>query len=288
MTRLAPVHLVFINANRWHEDDLVGKIQKANDPDSEQYDPDFPVFEIIECPAEVDGQWLFPERFDETWYRAERAFAGSYGWESQFQQQPVPRKGAMLQVTVGENIHIVDNVDDLAGDNVFEWGVDLASSEKELDKSDPDYTHGTLAALRMNNGGVPSVYIKDVFEIRETALTREDTIKGKVQDSGAKRVYCESVGAYKDAYILLKNMLSGIAVVEKVTVQRDIYARASHLEPIFEAGNVYIQRGEWNKRWLHWMQAFGPGSTAHDDAIASLLARVYKKLTGKGRMTISR
>ena len=244
------------------------------------------MFDIVSFPAEEDGKWLFPERYDEAWYKAERAFAGSYGWAAQFQQEPTARKGNMFQTEVGVNIHIVDDIDDMAGDSViWEWGVDLASTSKERNKADPDFTHGSLSYLN-ENGPLPSLYIKDVFELRQTALERDDEIKRRVERSGASRANIEAVGGYKDAYIYLKNILAGICLVHKVTVQKDLVSRATFLEPVFEAGNVYIQRAAWNKKWLQWFQAFPNGK--HDDAIASLLAAVYKKLSRKGSFQLTR
>jgi len=280
MTRLAPVHAVIIVANRWHQDDLVGRIKKVNDPKDEDYDADFPVFEIITCPAQdKEGNWLFPERLNEAWYKAERSFAGSYGWDSLFQQEPIPRRGNRMRVDM---VHWVKDIDEVAGKNAaWEWGFDLAHSDKETNKSDPDYTHGTLGNIQGRN-----IYIKNVLEIRKSALKRDAIIREAVEASGSKRAIIEVVGAAKDAFVTLKAMLAGICLVHKYTVQRDLVARASFLEPIFEAGNVYVQQAPWNKRWADWMKAFPSG--AHDDAIASLVALTYKKLARKGILSLTR
>lgn len=280
MTRLAPVHAVIIVANRWHQDDLVGRIKRMNDPEGEDYDEDFPVFEIITCPAQnEDGSWLFPERLNDAWYRAERSLVGSYGWDSLFQQDPIPRRGNRMRVDM---VHWVDDIDKVAGkDATWEWGFDLAHSDKETNKSDPDYTHGTLGCVQGRN-----IYIKDVLEIRKSALKRDAIIQEKVEASGSNKAIIEVVGAAKDAFVTLKAMLSGVCLVHKYTVQRDLTARASFLEPIFEAGNVYAQNGKWKKRWENWMKAFPSG--AHDDAIASLVALTYKKLARKGILSLSR
>ncbi len=280
MTRLAPVHAVIIVANRWHEDDLVGRIKRVNNPENDNYDVDFPKFEIITCPAQSeDGEWLFPERLNEAWYRSERALVGSYGWDSLFQQDPIPRRGNRMRVDM---VHWEEDIDNAAGENAtWEWGFDLAHSDKETNKSDPDYTHGSLISVQGRK-----IYIKNVLEIRKSALKRDAIIQEAVEASESNKAIIEVVGAAKDAFVTLKAMLAGICLVHKYTVQRDLTARASFLEPIFEAGNVYVQRAPWNKRWSDWMKAFPSG--AHDDAIASLVAATYKKLARKGILSLTR
>ena len=284
MTRRAPVSAVVIVATRWHEDDLVGRIENITNPQHDNYDEDFPKFDVISFSAENDNReskWLFPERFGEDgkWYKAARALVGSYGWQSQFQQDPKPRRGNMLRADL---VKWVDDIDKEAGPNApWEWGVDLAHSEKELNKDDPDYTHLTHGAVVGRN-----IYIKNVLEMRKTALKRDKVIQEAVEASGATRTIIEVVGAALDAYVTLKAMLAGISTVHKYTVQRDLVSRAQFLDPIFEAGNVYVQRAPWNRRWEEWMKAFPNGG--HDDAVASLVALTYKKLARKGIMGLSR
>jgi hypothetical protein len=97
MTRLAPVSMVFIVANRWNDDDPCGRIIKINDPASDQYDPEFPQFERINFPAQSDdyitaenpGGWLFPERLSAAWYERQRATLGQYGWAALGMQRPI-------------------------------------------------------------------------------------------------------------------------------------------------------------------------------------------------------
>ena len=55
-----------------------------------------------------------------------------------------------------------------------------------------------------------------------------------------------------------------------IKTQGDKVARMSYLEPIFEAGNVHILRGDWNFEWLNELNEFPSGK--HDDQVDNLSA----------------
>jgi len=87
-TRLEPGATVIIVATRWHSDDLIGRVtQRMED------------WEVISLPAialENDaigrepGEPLFPERYDlKRLEQIRRARAGTYLWESMYQQRPM-------------------------------------------------------------------------------------------------------------------------------------------------------------------------------------------------------
>jgi len=261
ITRLAPVHAVFIVATRWHEDDLIGRIKTKNDPNSENYDPDFPVFETIEFPALNEaGDYLFPQRFNEGWYKSMRSALGTYAWNAMAQQNPTPRTGNLLQV---KNVKIVD-----AMPEGLRWrrGWDPASTAKERCKDDPDYTVGTKTAFK---GGV--LYVDDVVRLQAEAPQRDKLIiETAKRDSRSVTVYIEMVAGYKDLFIGMRQILSGYAVVRPFKPgSRDKVSRAAYLEPLFEAGRVVIRRAEWNRKWLSELAAFPAGK--HDDQVDSLV-----------------
>jgi len=261
MTRLAPAHAVVIVANRWHVDDLVGRILDRNDPESNKYDPDFPVFELLKFPAQADnGTWLFPERFNDAWYKAARAFYGSYAWSSMGLQEPSQRMGNRFRV---DQVSIDD---DMPKDLDWHRGWDLSSTKKEREKDDPDYTVGTRAAFKDGH-----IYVDDVvrgqWEAPERMRKELETAKFDGMDV---TVHVESVAGYKDAYTDLRARLEGFAIVRKFLCgASDKGARAAYLEPIFEAGRVHIRRAGWNKAWINEFRAFPSGR--HDDEVDSLV-----------------
>ena len=78
MTRMnAGGGIVTVCATRWHADDIIGRIKEEM-----AKDPDYPRFEFLEFPAHKEGPdgWdtLFPEMYDESWYRTQRTQLGPY------------------------------------------------------------------------------------------------------------------------------------------------------------------------------------------------------------------
>ena len=135
MTRLAPHHFVLVVGTRWHCDDLYGRIFSRNDPQSSDYDKEFPTFDKLILPAiDHNGRVLFPERYGPSWYSGLRASLGAYGWNAVGQQTPVAKGGNFFQA---DKVRIEQ---DLPENLSYRWGWDLASTEKQRLKDDPDYT----------------------------------------------------------------------------------------------------------------------------------------------------
>ena len=281
LTRLSPVHAVVIVANRWHEDDIVGRILRKNDPDHEDYDEDFPPFEYTRFPAQDEnGRWLFQERFGEAWYKTMRAFMGTYAWNAQAQQDPQPRTGNLLQAN---NVQWI-TAEDLPNDLTWRRGWDVASTEKERIKDDPDYTVGTLAAYDFKQR---RLYVRHVVRGQWTAPKRDRIIRQTAIVDGANvQVRVEAVAGYKDTYEHVRDQLRGAAVVRKVVPSTDKVARASVLEPVFESGDVYVVKGPWNRPWQAELMSFP--SSKHKDQVDSLVVAVHDDIQRKGRMSLGR
>ncbi len=277
MTRRAPVHAVVITANRWHENDIVGRIIDKNDPKHPKYDPNFPVFEIIKHPAQnEDGSWLFPERFNDKWYLSMKAAMGSYAWGAMGLQDPKPRRGKLLRADL---VKIVEPAEwarmELVQKAAWMRGWDLASTKKEVATDDPDASVGTKAAYVDG-----CILVDDVVHGHWRGTTRNEIIKATADcDSTATKIFIEVVAGYTDTYDLVKTALGGNYIVRKFVPVTDKVARATYVEPIFEAENVYIKRAEWNDAWIDEFSRFPEGS--HDDRVDSLITALYAAIAKK-------
>lgn len=253
MTRLAPAHAVIIVATRWHEDDLIGRIEREM-----VREPMFPRFKCINFPAwdEKTG-WLFPERFPAKWYESRRATVGQYAWESLYQGNPQPRTGRMLR---SDLVKIIKPDEVPAGlRRARAW--DLASTEKERVKDDPDYTVGALTAWQNEK-----LYIIDLKRGQWSATMRDDIIvRTALEDGPAVNVWVETVAGYKDTFTRMRDLLRGKAIVKNSIPKGDKVTRAAVLEPTYEAGHVHIVEAPWNKDFLAEVGAFPKGK--HDDAV---------------------
>lgn len=302
LTRRAPVSITIVLATQWHNDDVIGRIKKLVDPDSEEYNPEFPQFKIISFPAEngeadvwkkaevKDGvkipahweheqwKWLFPERFDEQFYLQQKAGLGSYSWASLYQCNPQIRGGNLVDTS---KIHIINDVKDFPVLKYYRvW--DLAHSEKQRMSDDPDWTSGTLLAYQKFEGGM-KLWVKDVKRIRAKAPERDNFIRSVAEKDGqAVTIAVESSVESKDTLATMQTIFRGRRIVKGVKIRGDKVARFSPVEPIFEGGNVYILRGEWNLDWLNELKEFPSGK--HDDQVDNLSAGYILCTQGTGEI----
>jgi predicted phage terminase large subunit-like protein len=270
MTRRAPVCIVIVLATPWHTDDLFGRIRKAMDDDS-----NFPRFEDLRFPArseeyrEKNGtEYLFPERFEPSWYESQFTTLGPYSSSAMLQCDPVVRHGNMLRI---DGIQYYDT----PPENV-KWsrGWDLASSEKQLMKDNPDFTAGIKLGVKWlpNTPGaepIPVLYIDDFICGQWNADARNEKIRQKAMEDGPIEVGIEAYGPYKDAFDQMTSILWGVRKVVKVHMPGDKVTRAGYLEPIFHAGNVFMRKAGWNESLIRFLGEF-PGG-AHDDPIDALV-----------------
>ncbi|UDQ98950.1 phage terminase large subunit [Lentisphaerota bacterium WC36G] len=277
MTRLAPVHIVIILATRWHADDIIGRIQKRNNPNSDVYDPDFPKFETYKYPARDEkGNYLFTERFPKSWYLSQFATLGSYQAAALLQCDPVIKGGNLLKTN---GIQFIDEADLPKNIRYFRFW-DLASTEKERNSDDPDWTSGALVGIKVVKG-MMQIFIKNVAMCQEESPKRNRLILNTTKNDTHKvQIGVESVAGYKDTYTTLKDLLKGKRIVKKITVSGDKVTRASILEAPLEAGNVFMARGHWNAAVIDQLQQFPAGD--HDDHVDSIsgavhMAKKYRK-----------
>lgn len=277
MTRLAPAHIVVILATPWHVDDLIGRIRNRMNPEHKDYDPEFPPFEQMRFPARADdGSYLFPERFSSEWYRRQFAVLGNYQAAALLQCDPAPRGGNMFQV---ERIQIDDTMPEGLRWCRF-W--DLASTEKERAKDDPDYTSGALVAARRIDGEW-HVYVRDVRYVQAEAPARNALIRQTAElDGMSVRIGVESVAGYKDTYTILRSLIRN-RILLKIEATRDKVVRCSELEVPIANGHCHFLRGNWNAHVLAELAAFPSG--AHDDNVDSIAGgfAMARKIAGSVR-----
>lgn len=268
MTRLAPAHIVVVLATPWHVDDIIGRIHNRMKKGHKNYDVEFPKFETIKYPArseKYESGYLFSERFKDSWYKKQFAVLGKYQSAALLQCTPTMRGGNMLKT---ENIDIIER-NELPTGLRFVRFWDLASTEKEVAKDDPDFSSGALVATKKIND-LEHVYVKDMRWVQAEAPKRNRLIETTAKADGARvEVGIESVAGYKDTYTTMKSILKGKRMVKKVPVSKDKVIRASDLEPIFEAGNFHMVRAWWNEPVIEQLSQFPNGT--HDDHVDSIV-----------------
>jgi len=295
MTRRAPVSIVIILATQWHWDDVHGRIARKNDPEGEEYDPDFPKFEYMAFPARKElsdesdqypGKFLFLERYSAQWYREQYATLGRYSSAAIMDCSPVRKGGNILNT---ENITIHPTEDDLPTDIRWYRVWDYAHTAKQRAKDDPDYTGGTLLGFRKKGYYQElkqwrwELWIRDYIQFRETATDRDKKIRDIAkQDGPGVKVLVEDSLDSMDGADYLKAQLMGIRTVIAVRVSGDKVTRTAPLEPIFEAGDVHLIRGAWNRIWIDGIERFDGSGKSHDEMIDNMTCGYKHICVGSG------
>jgi len=270
LTRRAPVCIVLLVVTPWHCDDICARIDKKM-----KADKNFPQFKTVRYPAfkkSYKKGRLFPERFDKAWYVTQRAALGTYGTASLMQCDPKPRSGNMLRTDKFKFI----NPEEFPSAMIMSRAWDLASSEKQLIKDDPDFTVGIQGGVIQIPTAVPGIstshlYINDIVRGQWEAPKRKQIMLDTAIADGFTRVGIEAFAAYKDAYTEMADILKGIRTVEKMQLPGDKVAKASCLEPICEAGNIYFNKNipqSTIAAVIDEMSSF-PGG-AHDDIVDAM------------------
>lgn len=267
LTRRAPVSITICLWTPWHIDDVGGRIRKAMEED-----PNFPRFQFYKFPAfskDYPTGYLFPERFSPEWYETQKATLGSYSFSALMQCDPTPREGNQFK---GKGIRIIE-ANEVPDGLVWCRGWDLASTEKQLRKDDPDYTVGSLVGVYLQptdlkNVFIPHVYVKDCKYGQWAAPKRNQIIRDTaLLDGAGVRVAVEGFAGYKDAYEIVKSVLKGIRSVKKSNLPGSKEAKASVLETPYEEGHIYFVRGPWNSFLESHFKKFPVG---HDDGVDSV------------------
>lgn len=281
MTRRAPLCGVVIVMNRWHEDDICGRIIRINDPESVEYNPKFPKFEVVKCPMKAeDGSWLSPERWPISWYEQQEATLTAHAWSALAQQDPKPRVGNYLRADLCQIIKELPQG--------LRWirGWDLASSIKEVVKDRPDFTVGVKSAVKFVDGR-PFLFIAHVERFQALAAERDRRIIATaLQDDEGTAQRMECVGAYKDCFDYVSQGLSGKRSISKFDLpEGDKLSRASVFEAAFEAGNVYLLEGGWNRAFTDELKSFPKGM--NDDQVDGMVASAYEEIKARQKTFIA-
>jgi len=249
MTRRAPHSITVIVATPWHTDGPGGRILKAMEED-----PDFPRFIHIRLPARErigdetvkldDGRvvpkyrYLFPERYNDAWYRSQYATLGTYSAAGLLDCNPVPAEG---NVARREWFPVVDAVPAQVDNMVRAW--DLAATAKKT----ADYTCG---CKMIKSNGI--VYIADIARSQTAAGGIRKLIQSTASQDGYDcpiRIEQEGGSAGKILSVDFAQALEGYEIYfnhptgDKLTRALPLFAQA-------EAGNVRLLRGSWNKAFL--------------------------------------
>lgn len=292
-TRLEPDGVILGIGTRWHEDDVIGRLIRAqgdgphgkNDP---LYDPRADRFLVVRLPAVAEepdeeypdadplgrapGEVLFPERWPLELLSPH--MANELTWAALFQQRPTPKEGALFQEGW---LEVVSHPGGRWRKKVRFW--DTASTDPK-EGEDPDWTVGLIMGL--NENGL--YYVLDVVRFRlspgKFEAKMKEVTKLDRKNKGIRYRVAQEPGSQGKLYIrvLAGSIFLGLNM-RGFRETGSKYQRADLVAGAAERGEIKLVRGAWNREFLREVKRF-PFAT-HDDQVDAL-SGAYAVLTGRG------
>lgn len=244
-TRVEPTGSSIVVHTRWHDDDLIGRLQEESAMK----------WEVVNLPAiNAKGESLWPERWPVEVLMERRKVVGEYDWASLFMGEPRPKGGRLF----GEPARY--DKPDLDGAR-FIIGVDPAATEK----SSADYSVAVLAAAK-GHGKNQVVDILDVFrgQIEIPKLVKK---LAAMQRKWNCPLAIEAVGGFKSVPQMLRNIDPEVHIYP-VKAASDKYVRAQALAAAWNAGRVRLPvQAPWLRDYLREVCSFTGIKDRHDDQV---------------------
>jgi predicted phage terminase large subunit-like protein len=274
--RRRPPGAIVLIMTRWHEDDLAGRLLKAQKEGGEKWT-------VLALPAIAEandplgrtpGAPLWPERYDLEWLAATRETIGPRAWASLYQQQPRPQEGNMFDRRWFE---VVDALP--AGLSLCRFW-DFATGQAT--GSDPDYHAGCLMGrdvrgvsyiADMRRSRVTPADLEAVLRMTAAADGRETRVRWEEEKGSSGKLFTSN---------LQRHVLQGYSG-QGVPVSGSKEVRAAPLAAQAEAGHVKVVRGPWNGAFFDELEAFPHGTHADQcDAAAGAYLELAMGDTGQG------
>lgn len=250
--RLEPRARVILCMQRWHHDDLAGRLLKASESGGDRW-------HVLNLPAlaeeddqmgRLPGEALWPERFPVEELARIRANMSPRGWISQYQQRPAAEAGATFrQEWTAHRYRELPMLNRrvMAIDTAFKTGISH------------DYS-----CIELWGAGDAGYYVMDCW-------------REQVEYPDLKRAIVDHFNRYAPDAVLIEDAASGQSIIQdlKRTTTLPIIAvkavgskqaRADSVSPLWEAGKVFLpESAPWLHIFLEEHLAFPFG--AHDDTV---------------------
>ena len=270
MTRFADRAGLLMVMTRWHLDDPAGRLMELY-PGVRSLR--YPAIAEEDGPHRKKGEPLFPALKSLDFLQKQRQVMTLAGWQSVYQQTPIVVGGDMFPV---EKVSIVP---------ALPQKVEVVSAARYWDKAGTAgggaFTAGVLM-LRMHDG---TFTVADVRRKQWSALDRERMIKQTAEVDRASypttRVYVEQEGGSggkESAEASIRNLAGFSAEADRVSGPKEV--RAEPFAAQWQAGNVKLVAGEWNRDYLEEHEHF-PAGKYKDQVDAS--AGAFNKIASRYR-----
>ncbi len=273
-TRLQPHGVCIVISTRWHEDDLIGRINKNDEKHLWQHVKLAALAEKDDPLGRKEGTPLWPERFpDDPDYSLRKGSMSPYWWAALFQQHPSPEGGGLILRDWFRYYHPTEQaILDEADQWIQSWDPALS------DKPTADYWVGQVWARRKG-----SFYLVDQARGHYTLAQAIEVMRNwnlKYPQARAKLMENSAMGpAMKQT---LHHEIPGIIPVPAKGTKR---SRIEAITPFMMAGNVYLPENEngTKPKWVwEFVEECASYPTGTNDDIPDAAAQALNFLSPAG------
>lgn len=274
LTRVEPRGSVIVCHTRWHDDDLIGRIQT-----------EFPDWIGIQMPAiaeesigiSAEGELitersaLWPSRWPLDELDKKRKLVGEYDWSALYQGQPRPKGGRMFQSC---SRYQVANLVNREQPCKIVIGADPAATEK----TNSDFSAIVVASFtgswdREDPANLDNLGFRgDILEVWRSQVTVPDFVK-RLRDMAVKwgaPIVVEAVGGFKAIPQMLAQIDKSLRIVE-APVRGDKFTRALPVSAAWNYGRIRVpEKAPWLQDFLSEVEKFTGIKDAHDDQVDAL------------------
>jgi len=249
-TRLEPGGAIVLIQTRWHEDDLAGRLIRAEQEEGGER------WTVVNLPAQdLAGNYLWTDRYSAEEYQNIRASVGEYAWRSLYQGQPSLEAGTEI---LREWFEFVPQLPEGVREQCRV--VDTAWTLKKTEKHDPDYTASIASAV--HDGWL---YLIDPYEVRQTLPATVEWVREKKKEKPYVRFGMAKAAGEQIATQFLT--LLGIPITELTAERVDLRVRLAVFTYWARRGRVKLVGDE--KKWERFLsQATAFPNGTHDDLLA--------------------
>lgn len=262
-SRLEPNGVVIIIMQRWHKDDLVGRILTNFEgrSDIDIVEIKFPAIATKDELYRKSGEALWPWKYPADALQTIQGTLGGVNWASQYQQEPILQENATFKP---EWFKYFDEKDLEGKELVYTVTVDLATGDKEVKNGDFVSIH-TVAKEKTK----PEWYVIDSKIERLDPLQTCDYLFYLYLKYRFTRLGIETNAYQKTFKFWLTEEMKKRGVympIQEIKSTSSKIARINGLAPLYQAGVVYHRRDylELESQLLNFPQG------EHDDGPDSL------------------
>lgn len=247
---------IIVIMTRWHDDDLIGRLLKQKEVGWKY------IKLACECEDEEDdrlkrkkGEFLCPELgYDAQWAEMKKIEVGTSDWNALYQQKPPIDNGEVFQRDWFRFYKVLpEKFDEM-------W----QSWDCNFKKSD---TSDFVAGQVWGRVGANYYLVKRLKSRLSFTQTQNEIIRWSALYPKARRKFIEDRANGSAIIQTLKNQVSGIIALQN---EGGKYAQAQAVQPLFEAGNVYIPHPDIDntiEEYINEFTAFPNGT--NDDEVDS-------------------